>query len=786
MPAPRFVGARVKRVEDPRFLCGHAQYLDDLRTPGLLHLVFVRSPHAHARLVGVHAESAAKATGVAAVLTAADVAHLTPKPIAILPDGLRAPAHSPLAREYVCYAGQPVAAVVAEDPYRARDAAEMVGVEYDPRPAVVHADRALDADAPRVHPALESNLAFEHSWTAGDVDGAFRRAARVVHGRFAHPRVAAAPMEPRGCVARYDGSLLTVWISTQMPHHVRADLAVVFDLPEHRIRVVAPEVGGSFGCKTGLYDDEIVTVGAALRLGRPVKWVETRRENLLATAHGRAQVHRASLAVGADGEFLALRVEGLADLGAFPETFSASPPLLAGRLVTGAYRIPAAAVAVRGVYTHKTPTGAYRGAGRPEAAYLIERLADLAAAELGIDPAEIRRRNFIAPDEFPFRVPSGLTYDTGRYAYTLGRALEAARYDESRALQSRARGEGRLVGIGLAAFVETAGSGPSRAMPYPGWEYGSVRVEASGHVVVVTGVSPHGQGQETTFAQMAADALGVGVGDVTVLHGDTSIVPRGFGTGGSRGTCVGGAAVHEALRAVTAKAGRIAAHLLEAAPEDVVFADGRLHVRGSPGSGVSFREVAREAHRGANLPSGLDPGLDAACTWDSPGFTVPFGAYVAAVEVLPETGQVHVLRFVGVDDVGNVLSPLLLEGQLHGGIAQGVSEALREEIVYDEAGQCLTSTLMDYAVPKATDLPSFELSYTVTPTTMNPMGAKGVGEAGAVGAPAAVINAVCDALRPLGVDAVDPPAGPQKVWAAIRRAGGGPASGRSPERGGAT
>ncbi|HYM69209.1 MAG TPA: xanthine dehydrogenase family protein molybdopterin-binding subunit [bacterium] len=770
MPVPRFVGARVKRVEDPRLLRGQAQYVGDLHLPGLLHLVFVRSPHAHARVRGVETGTARELSGVVGVLTGPDVAHLAPKPIAIQPPGLRTPPHAPLAVNDVRYVGQPVAAVAAVHPYVARDAADLVQVDYDPLPAVVDPERALDPQAPLVHPALESNLAFEHGWTDGDVDGAFRRATRVIEGRFVHPRVAAMPLEPRGCVARYDGHLLTVWMSTQMPHHVRADLSAVFDVPQHRIRVIAPEVGGSFGCKTGLYDDEIVTVSAALRFGCPVKWIETRSENLVATAHGRGQVHEAALAVGADGRFLAVKVRGVADLGAYPETFSASPPLLAGRLITGAYRIPAASVVLRGVYTHRSPTAAYRGAGRPEAAYLIERLADLAAEEMGLDPAEIRRRNFIRPEEFPYRVPSGLTYDTGRYAFTLERALALARYDECRVMQAQARAEGRLVGVGLATFVETAGSAPSRTLPYAGWEYGGVRVDPSGHVVVVTGTSPHGQGQETTFAQLVADTLGIGLDDVTVLHGDTAVVPAGFGTGGSRGTCVGGAPVYLAAEAVKAKARRIAAHLLEAALEDVIFEDGRLHVQGTPARGMSFREVASEAHRGARLPPEIEPGLEATCTWDSPGFTVPFGAYVAIVEIVRETGEARVLRFIGVDDVGHVLSPLLLEGQLHGGITQGLAEALREEIVYDDAGQCLTTSLMDYAAPKAADVPDFELGFTVTPTAMNPMGAKGVGEAGTVGAPAAVMNAVFDALRPLAVRTLDMPAGPQKLWTAVRLA----------------
>jgi len=770
IPAPRFIGARVKRVEDPRFLRGEADYLDDLRFAGGLHLVFVRSPHAHARVTRVDCRPALEAPGVEAVLTAADVAHLAPKPIALCPAGFRVLPRTPLAGDVVRYVGQPVAAVVADDLYRASDAAELVQVDYEPLPAAIGPERALEPGAPLVHPALGSNVAFEQGWTFGDVDAAFRRAARVVGGHFVHPRLAAAPIETRGCAAQYDGTQLTAWISTQMPHLVRNDLAVVFGLPEQHVRVVAPEVGGGFGCKVGLYDDEIVTAAAAVRLRRPVKWVETRSENFVATVHGRGQRHDAELAVADDGIFLALRVSGIADLGAYVETYGASPGLLTGRLITGAYRIPAACFTVRGVYTHMTPTGSYRGAGRPEATYLIERLADAAAAELHIDPVEIRRRNLIRPEDFPYRVPSGLTYDTGRYAFTLDRALALVGYKQCRAMQAAARREGRLIGLGVATFVETAGSGPSRLVDFARWEYGAVRVNPDGGVVVLTGVSPHGQGQETTFAQIVAEELGIELEHVTVLHGDTAVVPIGYGTGGSRGTAVGGTAVYLATRKVKTKVCEIAAHLLEAAPEDLVIADGRFHVRGTPARTIDFREVARAAYRGAQLPPGMEPGLEASSAWDPPNFTVPFGAYIAVVEITPDTGVVHLLRFVGVDDVGNVLSPLLLEGQLQGGIAQGLSQALREEMVYDDAGQCLTRTFMDYALPRADTYRHFELDTTVTPTPINPLGAKGVGEAGAVGAPAAVMNAVCDALQPLGVRDLEMPASPANVWAAIRRA----------------
>jgi carbon-monoxide dehydrogenase large subunit len=757
-------------VEDPRLLQGQARFVDDLQLPGLLHLAFVRSPHAHAEISGRDVGAARGAPGVALVLTGLDLSGLAPKPMTVAPAGYRVPPHTPLAVDAARYVGQPVAAVVAADRYGARDAADLVEIAYRPRPPVLDPVEALRPGAPRVHAALDSNLAFEHGYTAGDVEGAFRRAAHVVSGRFVHQRVAPLPLETRGCVARFEGGELTVWISTQMAHHVRAELAVVFGLPEPRIRVIAPDVGGGFGCKGGLYDDELVTVAAALRLGRPVKWIETRSESLLATVHGRGQVHEAELAVAADGAFLALRVRGVADLGAHPETFSASPPLLTTRLVTGAYRIPAAQVSVRGAYTHKTPTAAYRGAGRPEAAYVIERLADLAAEALGQDPVEIRRRNLVRPEDFPYRAPSGLTYDSGRYEVTLDRALELGDYAGARALQAAARREGRLVGLGFSTFVETAGTGPSRALMFAGWEYGAVRVEASGRVVVVTGTSPHGQGTATTFAQIVAGELGLSLEDVTVLHGDTAVVPGGFGTGGSRGVAVGGSAVYLALQSVKTKARRIAAHLLEAAPADVVLEDGRLHVKGSPGRGLAFRDVAREAHRASRLPPDVEPGLEASTYWDPPDFTVPFGAYLVMVEVHPDTGQVEILRFAGVDDVGHVISPVLLEGQLHGGIAQGLAQVLWEEVVHDESGQCLSGSLMDYAAPRADDLPDFRLATTVTPTPVNPLGAKGVGEAGSVGAPPAVMNAVLDALRPLGIRDLDMPLRPARVWAALQAA----------------
>lgn len=770
-PAPRFVGSAVKRLEDPRLIQGQAQYVDDLALPGTLHAFVLRSPYAHARIENLDASETLSQPGVLAVLTTDDVAgKVRQKPLMISPPGLKNPPHLPLARDEVRFVGEPVALVLATEKYQARDAAELIRVEYEPLPPVTDPEEAAKPGAPKVYAELPDNVAYTHAWKTGDLDAAFAKADRIVRGRFVNQRLAPLPLEPRGCLALFQGGMLTLWTSTQMPHRARAMLAETLDLPEHQIRVIAPEVGGGFGCKVGLYDEEVLVAFATLTLQRPVKWIETRSESMTATTHGRGQIHEAELAVALDGTFLGLKVTGVADLGAHLEAFTAGPPLLCGRLITGAYRIPAASYTLSGVFTTKTPTAAYRGAGRPEGSFIIERMADLAARELGLDPAEIRRKNFIRPEDFPYKTPSGLTYDSGRYALTLDRALEILDYAQSRAEQAQARTDGRYLGVGFSTFVETASTGPSRVMAFPGHEYGAVRVEPSGRVTALTGTSPHGQGGETVFAQIVADVLGVAPEDVTVLHGDTAIVPTGFGTGGSRGASVGGAAIHMAAERVRDKARRIAAHLLEAAPEDIVVAEGKLHVRGLPDRALTLREVAQAAHRAQKLPPGMEPGLDASHIFDPPDFTIPFGVYIAVVEVLPETGEVKLRRFIGVDDVGTVINPMLLKGQLHGGIAQGIAQALWEEVVYDENGQLLSGSLMEYAAPKAPDLPLFELDHTVTPTPHNPLGAKGVGEAGCVGAPQAVVNAVMDALAPFDIQSLDMPLRPEKIWRAIREA----------------
>jgi aerobic carbon-monoxide dehydrogenase large subunit len=771
-PAPRFVGSEVKRLEDPRLIRGQAQYTDDLVFSGLAHAAVVRSPHAHARLARVDVSRAAAHPGVLAVFTARDLAGaMQPRPLILAPPGIKNPARLCLAADVVRFAGEPVAFVVALDRATARDAADLVEVDYAPMAPVMDPEGAAAPGAPQLYADVPGNVAYEFAWTAGDVAAAFAGAHRVVRCRVVNQRLCALPLETRGCVAQWQAGALTFWQSTQGAHKTKALLAETLGIAEHAVRVITPEVGGGFGVKFGLHDEEALTAFAARKLGRAVKWIETRSEHMVATNHGRGMAHTGELAVGRDGAVLGLRVTGVGDLGAHLEGFTALPPILCGRLITGAYRVPAASYAVRGVFTNRTPTGPYRGAGRPEASFIIERLMDLAARALAMDPVEIRRKNFVRDEDFPFKTLSGLTFDSGRYALTLDKALDLLDYKDFRQEQTEARARGRHRGVGFSTFVETASTGPSRTGAMSGHEYGSVRMEPSGRVTVLTGTSPHGQGTATTLAQIVADELGMTPDDITVVHGDTAVVPMGFGTGGSRGATVGGTAVLLAAQAVKDKARKIAAHLLEAGEADLEFDAGHFAVRGFPARTLSLADVTRVAYRGAQIPAGMDPGLEAARVYDPPDFTIPFGVYVAVVDVSPETGEVTIERFIGVDDVGNVINPLLLEGQLHGGIAQGIAQALWEEIVYDDGGQLLSGSLMDYAAPRADRLPAFELDRTVTPTPVNPLGAKGVGEAGCVGAPQAVVNAVMDALAPFGVTHIDMPLRPEKVWAAMREEG---------------
>ena len=769
MPIPSLIGARVRRKEDPRLITGAAKYTGDIQLPGMYHVAFVRSPYAHARILNIDASGALKMPGVLAVVTGTDVPALcNPMPEIGTGEGSDGREREkplrryPLPADRVRHVGEAVAAVIADSPTYAADAALAVRVDWDPLPAVADVLKAIEPGAPQLFDDRPKNI--EHTWTRkrGDPEAAFASAYRVVRQRMVNQRLAGVPMEGRAVVAAPDPATggLTVWSSTQVPHAVRASLAEMLNLPESAIHVIAPEVGGGFGLKGGFYPEEALLPALALKYHLPLRWVETRLEHMAATTHGRAQVADIEAAVLADGTVTGLRLRIFNDLGAYPLGWWL--PELTGQMSVGVYRIPSVDLEGIGVLTNTTPVSAYRGAGRPEAAYYIERLMDMVAAELNFDPAELRRRNFIPPEAFPYETPSGMTYDSGEYDHALTKALEISSYTALREEQRRrveTRQGAPLLGVGISCYVELCGPGP--------YESAVVRVDASGSVTVITGISPHGQGEETTFAQIVADELGVDFGKITVQHGDTHNAPMGIGTYGSRGLAVGGSAALRAAGTVRAKATRIAAHLLEAAPEDIVLSDGHYHVKGVPGRGVTLAEIAKRAYSD-DLPDDIDSGLEATDFFRPPDLVFPFGAHVAVVEVERETGVVHLRDYFSVDDCGPRISPTLVEGQVHGGLAQGIAQALWEEVVYDESGQLLSGSLMEYALPRAKNFPRFTTDRTETRTFRNPLGAKGIGEAATIGSTPAMVNAVMDALKPFGVRHLDMPLKPEKIWRAIK------------------
>ncbi|MEK7284314.1 MAG: molybdopterin cofactor-binding domain-containing protein, partial [Chloroflexota bacterium] len=645
-------------------------------------------------------------------------------------------------------------------------------------PVVVDAEKALQPGAPILHEELGTNLACTYPFKAGDVDAAFRDAEIVVRQRIVNQRLIPNAMEPRSVVAKVDGEMLTLWSTTQIPHFVQLFAAINLGFSQNRVRVIAPEVGGGFGSKLNVYAEELLVPFLARTLGRPVKWTEERREGYLATTHGRDMVHDAEIAAKRDGTILGLRVRTVANMGGYLQAFAPiCATILHVFIIPGAYRIPAFDCEVRAAYTNTTPVDAYRGAGRPEATYLIERMIDRLADEICMDPAEVRRRNFVPPDAYPYTSISTLVYDSGNYRPALDRALQLADYAgfATRREESRTRGKHR--GIGLSSYVEICGLAPSKAnaalgVGWGGYESARVRVNPLGSVQVWTGTSPHGQGHETSWSQIVADQLGIRPDDVEVLHGDTLESPgMGVGTFGSRSLAVGGIAVHRATEKIREKVIQLAAHLLEASPDDVVFEGGKLFVKGVPERSKAYGEVVFQMYLAANLPNGMEPGLEATVYHAPANFTFPFGTHVGEVEVDPETGKVTIARYTAVDDCGVQVNPMIVEGQVHGGIAQGIGQALYEGAVYDENGQLLSGSMLDYHVPTAADVPSFELDHTVTPSPVNPLGVKGIGEAGTIGATPAVANAVIDALSPLGIKHLDMPLTPERVWRAIRQAG---------------
>lgn len=766
------LGARVRRREDPRLITGSGTYLDDIRAADVCHLVFVRSYLARASVRAVDASAASEAEGVIAVVTAAELESAPTFP----EDG---PKGSKLARrpllndKKVAFQGDLIAFVVADTREHARDAAELVAVDLDPLPPITDPFAAAQGHDV-IHEALNTNIADRSARVWGDVDAAFSGATHVVRSTMHNQRVAGIPIEPRGVVAEANPwePSITVWSATQIPHGLRDKIADFLHLPEAAVRVIAPEVGGGFGAKLSVYPEELLVAWAAMTLGRPVKWVEDRSENLQATTHGRDQMQQAEMALNGDGTVRGMRITLTGDMGAYP--MGLSLPRLTRRLISGCYRIPALQCDIQSVYTNKTPIAAYRGAGRPEAIFLIERMMDIAARKVGLDPTEIRRRNLLPPFDEALETITGEKYDSGNYPAALDRALQVAGYQMLREQQREAWKSGRLMGIGVASYVEMAGFGPDGDL----FESATVRAAGDGTVTVITGTSPHGQGHETAWAQLVAVDLGIPIERVIVRHGDTAAVPVGVGTFGSRSAPVGGSAVHLAVEEVKEKARQLAAHLLEASPEDIVQADGQWQVRGVPNRGVSFTEIAKTAY-GSNRPRDIEAGLESTRYFQPAGLVFPFGAHVAVVEIDRETGGVALRRYVSVDDCGRVLNPLLVEGQVHGGLAQGIAQALYEEVAYGGDGSLQTGNLTTYMIPTAPDLPSFTLDRTITPTWTNPLGAKGVGEAATIGSTPAVVNAVLDALAPFGITEMDPPCTPEKVWRAITAAGSSPSAAES-------
>jgi carbon-monoxide dehydrogenase large subunit len=760
-------GLPILRSEDPRFLKGEARYLENIPIEGALRAVFARSMMPHARLSGVDVSAARALPGVVTVLLADDLG-IRPQPPSGNVEGASGTLEGPflrevLARDVVRYVGEPIAIVVAESLAAAQDAAELIAPEYEPIPAVTDVEAAIADDAPLLWPAFGSNVAHvsESNWETNPLAGA----EVIARGRLVNQRVAPVPMETNGIavVPEPDGGF-TVWVSTQVPFDIRSDLAEMLDVPKERVRTIAPDVGGGFGAKLQVYPEYLAVGRAAQIAGRPVRWQETRSESMLNLTHGRAQVQFVEIGSKRDGTLVGMRVELLADMGAYP--VGAYLPVTTQEMLAGIYRFPAIASRARSVVTNATPVAAYRGAGRPEATALVERAMDMLAADLAMDPVELRRRNLIPPGAFPFVTASGTSYDTGDYEKTMDEALRVAGYAELRAEQAarRARGDHVELGVGICSYVEITS--------FSSKEFGSVEVHADGTVTVLAGTSSHGQGHETAFAQIVSSVLGVTFEAVKVIHSDTGVVPRGAGTWGSRSLQAGGSAIFERARAVAEKAREIAAHLLETDVADLTaFADGRIGVSGAPDRSVGWSDIAAAAADPSRLPGGMEPGLVSSGTFREPGSTFPFGTHVAVVEVDTQTGDVRLSRHIAVDDCGRILNPVLVRGQQHGGLGQGIAQALYEEVRYDETGNPITGNLSTYLMPSAAEYPWFETSNTETPTPLNPLGAKGIGESACIGSTPAVQNAAVDALSRRGVHHLDLPLSPERVLTAIRDAG---------------
>ncbi len=766
------VGARVLRKEDRKLLTGQGRFVDDIKLPGMLHMAVVRSPHAHARINAIDTSAARAVPGVVAVYTAADLEFAAGVPCASNPTGqVRQPERPHIARDRVRHVGEPVAVVVAEQRYAARDGADLVSVDYDPIPAVIGVDAAMATDAPRVHEEYPDNTCVVITNKTAGADAAFAAADVVVKQRIHNQRTVPGSIEPRGTVAHWvqASDELTVWSSTQIPHFLRTFLAICCNVSEAKVRVIAPDVGGGFGGKLNCYAEEFITAAVSHKLGVPIKWIEDRSEAMLATIHGRAQDAVMELAATREGRVLAMRVNYLQDVGSYLQLLTPSIAHLTLFVAPGCYDIPEMDITVTEVFTNTTPTDACRGAGRPEATHAIERIMDILAGEVGKSREDIRRINFVK--QFPHNSPTGIVYDSGNYEGTLDRALEIV--GDAEAKRADARSRGRRFGRGFSTYMEICGLAPSAVthaigLTPGGWESATVRVHPTGKATVITGTSPHGQGHATSWSQIIETELGIPFADVEVIHGDTAFAPYGLGTYGSRSLAVGGTAVQRAATQIREKAAKVAAHMMEAAADDVEFDGGSFSVKGSPDRTKSIQEVAFTAWQAYDMPEGVTPGLDETVFFDPPNFTFPFGCHVCEVEVDEATGRVEIVRYLAVDDCGNVVNPMIVDGQVHGGVAHSIAQALYEQVVYDDSGQCLTTTFVDYLIPSAAEIPAIETERTVTPSPTNPMGVKGIGEAGTIAATAAVVGAVCDAL---GARDLDMPLLPETVWRAMQEGG---------------
>ncbi|MBA3471980.1 MAG: molybdopterin-dependent oxidoreductase [Rubrobacter sp.] len=787
----RYVGGGVPRKEDPNLVTGRANWTDNIKLAGMLHFALLRSPFAHAKVTHLDVSGALEQPGVVAAFTGEDLAEEWPGGVPCaqtVSDNQRNPDHPPIVRDEVNYMGDVVAVVVATDRYKAQDALEFIEVDYEPLDVVVNMESALEEGSTLVHEDLGTNECFTWPLGTGDIDDAFNRADVVVKERYIQQRLIPNAIEPRATVATQDPGHdgYVVYSATQVPHLAKIILSLSTGIPENQIRVVAPDVGGGFGSKLNIYREEIIALVLTKRLGTPIKWVEDRSENYQATIHGRGQIQDIELAADSEGKILGMRVKILADMGAYLQLLTPGIPVLGAFMYPGVYTFDAFSIEIKGVFTNLTPTDAYRGAGRPEAAYACERIIDALARELNMNPVEVRRKNFYEPFDEPTDTPGGVQYDSMNMQAALDRVLEMADYEGLREEQRRRRDADDPVqlGIGFSTYTEICGLAPSQVMEMvglggAGWEAASVRMLMTGKVEVVTGSTPHGQGHETSWSQITADALGISPDDVVVLHGDTAVSPLGRDTYGSRSLAVGGIAVHLACEKVVDKAKKIAAHMLEAAEDDLEFEGGKFSVAGSPDQNVTIQDVATTAFLGVNIPEGMEPGLSEDFVYDPPNCTYPFGAHICVTEVDTETGSVEIRDYFAVDDCGPVINPIIVDGQLHGGLAQGIAQALYEGAIYDEDGTLTTASMVDYMIPGAPELPNYTLDRTVTPSPSNPLGVKGVGEAATIGSPPAVINAVIDALEPLGITHIDMPASPMRVWKAIQNAQGQEAGERS-------